>query len=103
MYDATVLKDSGYTFTQNVLKGSDTLKSDVSGEITNFGTTPNVVGEVHIFRGAEDATCNYNFETHENGTLEITKRPITFTSASNSWPYDATAHSDKNVTFSGEG
>lgn len=103
MYDGTALTDDGFTFTPNVLKTPDTLTAEITGEKTDVGTANNVVGKVKVMRGNVDATQNYTFGTHINGELKITTRPITLTSATNSWTYDGQAHYDTTITVGGEG
>ena len=102
-YDATVLKDNGYTYTEGILKGTDQLTVDISGEITNAGTTYNVVGDVKIMRDSKDATANYTFGEHKNGTLTINKRPITLTSATETFAYNGQVHYNHNITVGGLG
>lgn len=102
-YDATVLKDNGYTYTQGILKGSDQLFASISGEIKNFGTADNVVGEVKIMRGATNATANYTFGDHKNGTLTINKRSISLTSATDTFAYNGQAHYNHNIEVGGLG
>ena len=50
-----------------------------------------------------DVTGNYTFATPVNGTLRVTKREITLTSADGSKQYDGTPLTNHNVTVSGKG
>lgn len=45
-----------------------------------------------------DVTDNYEIDTFETGTLEITPRPLTVTALSGSWIYDGNAHTLKEET-----
>ncbi|MGN0818207.1 MAG: transglutaminase domain-containing protein [Candidatus Coproplasma sp.] len=50
--------------------------------------------EIKVYaEGDEEVTSNYEI-TYVYGELEITPRPVTVESASNSWVYDGEAHSD---------
>lgn len=97
------MTDNGFTYTQGILKGTDQLFASISGEIKNVGTADNVVGEVKIMRGANDATANYTFSDHKNGTLTINKRPISLTSATETFAYNGQAHYNHDITVGGLG
>ena len=102
-YDGTALTDSGYSFTQGILLRGDVLHVSVKGSQTNFGSSANVVTSYKVMRGSDDVTGNYTFATPVNGTLRVTKREITLTSADGSKQYDGTPLTNHNVTVSGKG
>ena len=103
-YDGTALTDSGYSFTQGILLRGDVLHVSVKGSQTNFGSSANVVESYQVMRDdGTDVTGNYTFETPVNGTLRVTKREITLTSADGSKQYDGTPLTNHNVTVSGDG
>ena len=103
MYDGSALTKATYTYTEGVLAEGDELTAVVAGTITNVGTTANVVTSYTVMRGETDVTANYTFGDSVDGTLEITKRSVTLTSATDSKTYDGTALTNDEVTVSGDG
>ncbi len=101
VYDGTALTDNGYTFTQGILKNGDVLTAVVEGTITDVGTAANVVTSYKVMRGETDVTANYTFAESVNGTLTVTERPVTLTSANASKVYDGTALTDSDVKANG--
>lgn len=79
-YNGKALTDDGFTYTQNVLKEQDKINAKITGSQTNAGTSSNVVGEVKVMRGEDDATANYTFGEHVDGTLTVEARKITLKS-----------------------
>ncbi len=73
--------------------------------ITNWGTVANVIADkenVKIYSNDEktfETTRNYNILAINDGTLTVTKRPITITSRSDTWVYDDKDHSCDNFTI----
>ena len=103
-YDGTALTDSGYSFTQGILLRGDVLHVSVKGSQTDKGSSANVVESYQVMRDdGTDVTGNYTFATPVNGTLRVTKREITLTSADGSKQYDGTPLTNHNVTVSGKG
>lgn len=103
-YDGTALTDSGYSFTQGILLRGDVLHVSVKGSQTDAGSSANVVESYQVMRDdGTDVTGNYTFATPVNGTLRVTKREITLTSADGSKQYDGTPLTNHNVTVSGKG
>lgn len=103
-YDGTALTDSGYSFTQGILLRGDVLHVSVKGSQTNFGSSANVVESYQVMRDdGTDVTGNYTFATPVNGTLRVTKREITLTSADGSKQYDGTPLTNSTVTVTGDG
>jgi hypothetical protein len=98
-YDGTALTNAGSSLTSGNLATGDALDVTVSGSITNVGTTANTISEVKVLHGTEDVTENYVITT-STGTLEVSKRAVTITAASDSKVYDGTAltTSDSRVT-----
>ena len=104
MYDGTALTDDGYTFTEGVLASGDVLTAVVEGTITNVGTEANVVKSVTIKNAADDdVTANYTGIKTVDGKLEVTKRAVTMTSATDSKTYDGTPLTNDTVTVTGDG
>ena len=103
MYDGTPLTDDGFTFTTDVVAEGDALIADVEGTITDFGTVANKVTGYRVVRGADDVTKNYTFGESVDGTLSITKRHVTLTSASDSKVYDRRPLTNSEVTVGGDG
>ena len=79
------------------------LTAVVEGTITDFGTEANVVKSYKVMRGETDVTANYTFGESVDGTLTITKRSVTLTSATDSKTYDGQPLTNSNVTVSGDG
>lgn len=102
-YDGTVLKNSGYTYTSGVLVSGDILEAVVSGEQLNAGSGDNKVISYKVTRNGVDVTGNYTFGECVDGVLEVTKRKVTLTSASDVKQYDGTALTNDEVTVSGDG
>lgn len=102
-YDGTVLKNSGYTYTSGVLVSGDILEAVVSGEQLNDGSGDNKVISYKVTRNGVDVTGNYTFGECVDGVLEVTKRKVTLTSASDVKQYDGTALTNDEVTVSGDG
>ncbi|MBR5373829.1 MAG: InlB B-repeat-containing protein, partial [Paludibacteraceae bacterium] len=103
MYDGKPLTDAGFTFTEGVLAEGDELQADVVGSITDFGTATNKVTGYKVVRGDLDVTKNYTFGDMVDGTLSITKRSVTITSASGTKVYDRTPLTNGVVSVSGDG
>lgn len=65
--------------------------------ITDVGTADNRVKLTITNQNGEDVTSNYTFD-NQFGTLEITKRPVTFTSGNGRWIYDGMYHDNPQLT-----
>ena len=102
-YDGTALVNSGYTYTEGVLAEGDVLTAVVEGSQTDVGTADNVVTSYKVMRGDVDVTANYTFGASVDGTLEVTKRSVTLTSATDSKEYDGTPLTNATVTVTGDG
>ena len=103
-YDGTPLANGTFTVSGNTLQ-TDVLNRDkieVNGSITTVGTEYNVVdpSTVQIMNGNVDVTDAYTIE-YKTGTLEVTKRPITFTGATDTHVYDGSWFANSGVTQTG--
>ena len=109
LYDGTPLTNDNYEFTQNILVEGDVLHVTVEGSITNYedgvdGKVANVVTDYYVTNSNGDViTENYKFAPSINGTLEIIRRNVTLTSATDDKPYDGTPLTRPDVTVSGDG
>ena len=85
------------------------LHVTVEGSITNYedgvdGKVANVVTDYYVTNSNGDViTENYKFAPSINGTLEIIRRNVTLTSATDDKPYDGTPLTRPDVTVSGDG
>lgn len=102
MYDGQPLTNGGYTFTENVLLDGDVLTAETSGSITNAGTAANTVSSYRVMRADKDVTGNYSGITTADGTLNVTKRPITIQSQSAAKVYDKSPLTETTVNVTGE-
>ena len=67
------------------------------------GVVANVITGVRVIRGAtEDVTANYTLAPY-NGTLTVTRRPVTLTSKSDTKAYDGEPLTAHEVTVGGDG
>ena len=67
------------------------------------GVVANVITGVRVIRnGTEDVTANYTLAPY-NGTLTVTRRPVTLTSKSDTKAYDGTPLTAHEVTVGGDG
>ena len=109
LYDGTPLTNDKYEFTHNILVEGDVLHVTVEGSITNYedgvdGKVANVVTDYYVTNSNGDViTENYKFAPSINGTLEIIRRNVTLTSATDDKPYDGTPLTRPDVTVSGDG
>ena len=101
-YDGTPLTNDDYTNTP--LAAGDSIYSvTVTGSITEVDTVANVPSAAVIVNAAgENVTSSYAI-TYVNGTLEVTPRPVTLTSATDSKIYDGTPLTNSTVTVGGDG
>ena len=95
-----------------VLQAGDALEvtfSDASVVTTPIdgpegnGVVANVITGVRVIRGGtEDVTANYTLAPYD-GTLTVTKRPVTLTSKNDTKAYDGTPLTAHEVTVGGDG
>ena len=102
-YDGKALTNPGYTYTENVLLNGDVLSAVTEGSQINAGQSANVIKSYKVMQGDTDVTANYTFGKSIDGTLVVTKRSVTLTSASASKTYDGKALTNFTVTESGDG
>ena len=89
-YDGRALTENSYT-TDNGLVGTDQIESvTVTGTQTLVGRSANVPSAAQIVNNGEDVTNNYNI-IYANGSLEVTKKPVTVTADSDAKVYDGKA------------
>ncbi|MEA4892296.1 MAG: InlB B-repeat-containing protein [Peptococcaceae bacterium] len=100
-YDGSPLTNAGYSYTQDVLVQGDVLTAVVEGTITDAGTADNVVKSYQVMRGGSNVTGNYTFGQSVKGTLTVSPREVSLTSASDSKAYDGTALTNAAVTPGG--
>ena len=86
-YDGTPLTYKEYAVHANNLLAAHTYDINVTGTITEVGTTPNTFEVNKIYLGDIDVT--ESFEVMERlGTLEVTMPPLAFQSSSSTKTYD---------------
>ena len=102
-YDGKPLTNDGYTLEGELPEGH-TIEVVIEGTITNVGEEENVIVKV-IIRDAEgnDVTDQFANITLVNGTLTVTKRKLTLTSATDEKVYDGTPLTNDTVTIGGDG
>jgi hypothetical protein len=100
-YDGTALTKNSYSIAG--LPAGFTSAVMISGSLTNAGTADNVITSVVIKKGEEDVTDQFSSISTENGTLKVSPRKVTLTSASASKVYDGTALTAPEVTVGGDG
>ena len=90
VYDASALECRSAEVVSGTLPEGQIidLEGSVFASITDAGNAPNVATVV-IKSGSTDVTANYNI-TYQNGTLTVTKRQITVSTADCSKVYDGT-------------
>ena len=102
IYDGTALTKD--TATVDGVPDGFTYSYKVEGSQTHFGTAANKVTEFSVIdSNGKDVTKYFDNITKRNGTLTVTKRPVTITSASDSKTYDGTALTNHTVTESKDG
>ena len=113
MYNGSAHSDGSYTVTYDgaeikaneegkyILPTGDEVTAVVTGSVTNVEDT--VAGNNKITEYAVANAGNYNSIQTVNGTLAITPRQVTLTSASDSKAYDGTPLTRPEVTITGDG
>lgn len=97
-YDGTALKDTLFTVTHGALVSGDSLAVTINGSRTNVGSAQNHITDIRIYRDGIDVSCEYNLYKVD-GTLTVTKRPVTLQSATDTKNYDGTALENHTVTI----
>ena len=98
-YDGTPLTNAEASITGLAAADEGIVKVTADGTITDPGTTTNTYS---IDWGTVNPN-NYSIVKEELGTLEITKRKVTLTSATDEKYYDGTALTNNKVTVGGDG
>lgn len=113
VYDGTAHTLHEYEATNlGVLQPGDALEvtfsdesvvtTPIDGEAQN-GVVDNVITSVRVIRnGKDDVTANYTLAPY-NGTLTVTKRPVTLTSKSDSKVYDGEELTAHEIEVGGDG
>ncbi len=97
VYDGTTHTASDYVIEEGSLVGKHTLTVKIVGSGRNVGRYENSfqTKTTAIMWGDINVSANYII-THQSGTLEITPRPITITTATGTWGYDGLDHSNQD-------
>ena len=113
MYNGSAHSDGSYTVTYDgaeitanaegkyILPTGDEVTAVVTGSVTNVKDTVAENNKITEYTVANAG--NYNSIQTVNGTLEITPRSVTLTSASDSKAYDGTALTRPDITITGDG
>lgn len=112
-YNGSEQSVSGYTVAGVTVDGKDSdlygavagtdfaFSGNATAACTDAGTTDMGLA-ANQFRNTNGNFSNVTFEV-EDGSMTITKRKVTLTSATDEKPYDGTALTNDNVTVSGDG
>ena len=98
VYDGTALTKNSYT-SEGLMAGDMIESVTITGSQTNAGTSNNVPSAAVIKKGDEVVNANYTI-TYTNGTLEVTKKPLTITAEAKSKIY---GEADPELTYTSEG
>ncbi|MCQ2554199.1 MAG: MBG domain-containing protein [Clostridia bacterium] len=100
-YDGTALENPGFTYTEGILKDTDTLTAVVKGSVLDPGKEKNVVESYRVMNGDADVTSCYTFGDSEEGILEVKKvtTPVIITAASDKKVYDGTPLYNSGFTY----
>ena len=103
VYDGTALSDP--TVTAAGLPEGFTAEATASGSQLNAGESANTVDAGWIIRNAdgEDRTDSFTNVTTVDGTLTVTARSLTLTSADDTKAYDGEPLTNSEVTVTGDG
>lgn len=94
-YDGTNIYQRNYNIVSGSVAPYQNLTITSSTEFCDVGVRVNeIYATVVTDAYGEYTTSNYVITYENNGQLEITKRRLEITTASNSWIYDGTAHYD---------
>lgn len=99
VYDGTAHTKNSYSVTSGVLADGDTIESvTVTGSQKYAGSSDNVPSAAVIKNSSGvDVTSNYNI-IYTNGTLTVTKKPLTIKADSDTKVYDTTPLTKNNYT-----
>ncbi|MGI6672342.1 MAG: DUF7507 domain-containing protein [Christensenellales bacterium] len=102
VYDGSALtKTDGVTWTG--LPAGFTVEASSTGSQTDAGESANVVNDGYVIKdaGDNDKTANFTSVTKVNGTLKVTKAPVTITTGSAEKPYDGDPLTKDEVSITG--
>ncbi|MDO4851150.1 MAG: InlB B-repeat-containing protein [Actinomycetota bacterium] len=93
------LTNDGYTLTGELVE-DDVIKSiDVVGAQTTVGTSENVPSNAVIVNTpGDDVTSNYDI-SYVNGTLEVTKAPLTITANDQTYTYNGETQGEGDTAY----
>ena len=107
MYDGTPLTfgtsytTKGFSISGMTLPSTDRVEVtfDSNSTVTNVGSVANKIKDIRFMRGTEDITASYaNVDiVGVDGTLTVEKRSVYLQSASKTWVYDGTDHSEHTI------
>lgn len=101
MYDGSALTYGGYQIESGSLASGESITSvsmTSASTLTDCGIVSNSIGSIVIENSSEDVTANYDI-TKLDGSLTITKRPVTIKANSASKPYDGTLLTDSGYSI----
>ena len=98
-YDGAVHTKEEYKISEGSLAAAHTESVFGWASIKTVGSLENTV-TVRIMDGTRDVSGNYSI-TYVPGTLEVTARPITVSTGSMEWVYDAKEHTHEVYTVGG--
>ena len=118
VYDGTALTAPTYTVSydgEKLIKGTDgwytanriqfKLSDDVevTGSQTDAGVSDNKISGTIVYKETGATAATFKNVAWVNGSLTVTKRPVTLTSESATKPYDGKALTNDTVTVGGDG
>lgn len=99
VYDGTALTDGSIFIGGSGFVDGEEFSYTFTGSQTNAGSSENTFDAA-----AQEGTLADNYDiTKENGTLTVTRRPVTLASASAEKEYDGTPLTADGITVSGDG
>ena len=103
-YDGQEHSDSSFEIAGGSLFDGDVIVPTIEGSVKDVTDDEqlNVITDIRIMRGDKDVSSYYNISL-EAGTLSVTPREVTITSATDSKKYDGKALKNDGITVSGTG
>ncbi len=106
VYDGTALTEDGTgekKVTASGLPAGFTVEATASGSQTDAGESANAVKDGYVIRNAagEDKTANFTNVKKADGTLKVTKAPVTISTGSASKAYDGTPLTKAEASITG--
>ena len=103
IYDSSALTYGGYQIKTGSLAAGESIASvsmTSSSTIKDCGMAANKIDSIVITNGSEDVTDNYDI-TKLDGTLTISRRPVSIRANSAIKPYDGTPLTDNGYSITG--